>query len=454
MIAAGDSFTPPRDWLQRQLPAGWVLHHERTLDLAEHAEPDGRRVLLLGNAYCLRSIESGGSGRYAIMDWPYLSGDRAGALLSLFYGERDGAFVVSSNAGLVAAALGGAQGPSCDYELKHRTQQNYVPAPGSRYRGVRRLFRDQRVNLAARSVERSPAPVAPLGSREAAVSTLCDELTQFACDLRERTRGRIYLQLTAGLDSRTLASAFNAAGIDYETVTFRGPAKPESDIVMAARLSRVLGVRHHVIVPEPHDPVAAEAYGRITSDALNDWDLTHVYPGNVYRFVGRDDVMVGGGCLELGRQKFAQLFGDLTLESATGRVIWRRLARDDGPPDFVRFLDDWLGWRRADPYPLNLVATHYLDQRIGAWAATAMQGYDLVDGRVIHPANNPRIFAALVTPPLEEQVAGTLQFEAISAMAPALTAFPVNPVSVRTRLRHAVGRTRRLARAVLGSSGF
>jgi hypothetical protein len=68
---------------------------------------------------------------------------------------------------------------------------------------------------------------------------------------------------------------------------------------------------------------------------------------------------------------------------------------------------------------------------------------------VIHPANNRRIFAALITPSPEEQVAGRLQRELIARLAPGLAGLPVNPVPVGRRLRRRVGAYRRGIRAQL-----
>src|SRR5918997_1119326 len=74
-------------WKTRDLPDGWVLSYQDELTLSERREPDSRTVLVLGNAYCMDSLDTGGYGRYAILDWPHITTDRGAATLSVFYGS-------------------------------------------------------------------------------------------------------------------------------------------------------------------------------------------------------------------------------------------------------------------------------------------------------------------------------------------------------------------------------
>lgn len=158
--------------------------------------------------------------------------------------------------------------------------------------------------------------------------------------------------------------------------------------------------------------------------------------------------MVGGLCFGIGRQKLEALAG-LDLGTATGAEIWRRLGREPGPPVFHRFLDEWLDWRRQDPYPLDLAATYYLDQRIPGWVATMLSGFDLLPGLTLHPANNPRIYAALLTPDPAAQREGRLQHAVIAALAPGLGGEAINPVSPGRRLRALAAVPRRSVRRSL-----
>lgn len=442
-------------WKARALADGWVLSYQDELALSERREPDGRTVLVLGNAYCLDALDDGGCGRYALLDWPHVTTDRGAATLAIFYGGEAGDRVVASSARLAAAVLRGESAgpltplPDIRQELRHPSLMGYLPSPGSRFREVRRLMRDQRLDVRTGVVDRLPSPLPPAASEREAADAVAGELTRFARELRDRTPGRIHLQLTAGLDSRTLLAAFHAAGLPFETVTFRTPFKPDEDAAVAGSLARALGVRHSVIdVQTPLDPGARQTYLLQTSGGINGADLKVLFPGDSYRFLEAGDAMVGGLGFEVGRQYFREAFGGLTLGTATGAEIWRRLAGEPGG-ELAGFLDRWLDWRRQDPYPFTLAASFYLDQRLGAWAATLMSGFDLLPGLTLHPATGSRIMAAMLSPEIEAQIDGRLQRDVIGALAPGLLRYPLNPVPLRRRIRSAVFRARRAARRTL-----
>jgi hypothetical protein len=432
-----------------------VLSYQSDLGLSERQSADGRTVLVLGEVRGEAALDTAASGRYALIDWPHVTTDRGAGMLAVFYATGAAARAVASSARLAAAvSRGGTAGgtlfeplPEVREEPRFGAVMNYVPSPGSRYRNVRRLMRDQRLNVLTGGIEHLPSPLPPAASYEAAVDTVAGELTRFARVLRERTPGRIHLQLTAGLDSRTILAAFRATGVAVETVTFRIPFKPDEDAAVAGAISRALGVPHSVIeVQTPPDPAAGEAYHRQISGGVNGVGLKVLFPGNSYRFLEAGDVMVGGLGFELGRQMFGNLLAGLSLGSATGPALWHALTRQAGRSEFPAFIDEWLDWRRRHPYPLDFVASCYLDQRLGAWAATLMSGLDLLPGATVQPAASARIMAAMLSPPLEAQVEGRLQHDVIRSLAPELMRHPLNPVPLRRRVRSAVWRAKRAVR--------
>ena len=300
-----------------------------------------------------------------MLQWPYIYLDRAGGLLSIFYGREGDAVVISSNAGLVARTLRGqAVEPDFPQALPPRTTlQNYIPSPGSRYIGVRRMLRDQRLNIPSGPIERHHSSIVPLESDAAAVETVAAELCRFAHEVRTRTAGTIFLQLSAGKDSRTVAAAFKAAGIDFETITFGSIKSP--DFRIARSLSQALGVRHSGVSSEAHDPTVAEVYREQTSDAIHDWDLITLFPGNAYRFVQPGDVMIGGACFEIGRQKFLPAFEGLTLPTTTGAELWQGLAASRAHPSSMPFSTN--GSPGGVPIPIRSISLRRTTS-ISAWA--------------------------------------------------------------------------------------
>ena len=435
-------------WRSLALPDGWMLHHHPDAVVTRLASPEDAPVLRIGHAYNLDAgSDDSGAGRFALLRWPEILPD-AGALLALYYGRRDGRAVVSSSPRLAALALDGAARPLANASpLRSCSAFNYIPGPGAPYAGLRRLFHDQKIDLRDFRMQHRGSPIRPLASYDAALGTLAGELVRFAEELAVRTSGKVYLPLTAGLDSRTIAAAFVAAGLDFETVTFDFIGKPRTDVTVARAISRRIGVRHRTLRIGAPDPAAA---ARITDHAegtVLGWDHSHVYPGGGYAYLAPGDVMIQGACFEIGRQLTGETrFQGIDFSNAVGADIWRR--RTDAPeaPAYSGFLDEWIAWRRAHPLEMDFAAAFYLDQRLGGWRAGLERGYDILPGVSLCPANNPLVYSAMITPTAAAQREGRLQKEAIGLLAPELMSFALNPPP----LRHRLGRLRRQVAARLG----
>jgi hypothetical protein len=330
--------------------------------------------------------------------------------------------------------------------LDHRGGLNFVPAPGSRWRAVRRLFCDQAFDLEAGEVVHADHGIRPLAGFDAAVETAAEELVAFARELAARTPGRIVLPLTAGLDSRTVAAAFLAAGIRFETTTQRYTGKPPTDARIAAAISRRFGLTHQVVtLATPPDTGAAALLAEHDGGAILDWEHSHLYPGRAYRYLGEGDAMIVAGCFELGRQYFARYFRGFDFAAASGAEIWQRRSGAPGPAGLTGLLDDWRDWRGVHLDGLDWINAYYLDQRLGAWRASVEQGYDLQPMTALHPANNTPVLSALVTPGPAEQAAGRLQHALIARLEPRLARFPLNPPTLGERLRRIPRALRRRA---------
>jgi hypothetical protein len=422
------------DWTRVPLPGGWTLHHHPAAEVAvlrDGPEP----VIRIGQAFCV-GADGRGAGRYATIEWPLVAPD-AGALLALHYGVREGRAAVSSSARLAAEALDGTprriEGAA---PLRCGTAFNYIPAPGTPYVGVHKLFHDQAFRLTDCSVTHRASPIAPLASYDAALGALAGELVRFAEELGARTRGKVWLPLTAGLDSRTLAAAFLAADLPFEAVTFTCPGKPRSDIDVARTVCRRVGIAHHTLRLAAPDPGRAARIAAQIDGAALGWDHTHVYPGGGYDYLAPGDAMAQGACFEIGRQLTGETrFRGVSFDDADGADVWRRRADGDpAPAAFAGFLDEWIAWRRAYPLRMDFASAFYLDQRLGGWRASMEHGYDLLPGVSVSPANSALVYSAMITPDPADQREGRLQKDMIRMLAPELMAFPLNPPPLRQRL--------------------
>ncbi len=426
-------------------------HRALPVDVDDGDGPERRR-LVLGHRYCVDPATGRGSGRYAALDWPLLRNDPVG-LLALFHTGAGEDLVVASHPALaLQCSLGTVPPYDITDPLEHRHPINFIPAPATRWRAVRRTFCDQAIDLDAAAVVHADHGIRPMPSFAAARDAIAEELCRFAEEARRRIPGTVFLPLTAGLDSRTVAAAFLATGLPFETVTLRFVGKPATDATVARRISRAFGLRHQALALRKPDPALRDRFAAQVSDAFEDWTLTHTFPGDAYRYLRAGDAMIVAGCFEIGRQhSYPKALGDLDLSAASGAAIWARVNKVTcGPTALTDALDDWKAWRGAHPDGLDWLAALYLDQRLTAWRASIELGYDLLPAVVLHPANHVRILSGMITPDPADQQSGRLQRAVIEALEPRLLDYPVNPPSLEQRLRWLRGRWRRRARRVAG----
>jgi hypothetical protein len=252
----------------------------------------------------------------------------------------------------------------------------------------------------------------------------------------EKSHEKVHLALTGGLDSRTLFAVLLVGGIRFEAITqsYRGQPNP-NDAKIAADLCRYAGVRHSVVPMEKPDPKAAVALSLHTADSFAGVDLQYLVPGNAYRFLEKDHALIRGGCFELGRRFYRRKFGGLEVSEATGEQLLSRF-KSDANAENVRFLNEWLAWRRSHGNGLDLTDNFYLDQRLGGWLSALEQSLDVLAGNSVQPVNCERFLSSLIAPmSREERSTGALQREVIRHLDSKLLKIPINPISFAQKLK-------------------
>lgn len=228
----------------------------------------------------------------------------------------------------------------------------------------------------------------------------------------------------------------------FECVTQSFDGVKPADIEIAGRISRHLGLRHHVVGPEAFDEAPLRLWREHALDSYRDADDVHLIPQNQYRFLGAGDLLVRGGCFEFGRRFYASRFTGLDFGNATGATLWSRFESAAPHLPTVAALDAWLDWRRGHADGLDLVDSFYLDQRAGDWLASVEHGLDMLPGPTLPAANCSRILSALITPNEAERADGRLQRDVIRLLEPGLLRFPVNPLGLGERAVRLLHRTR------------
>ena len=381
--------------------------------------------------------------RFAILNWPDLQTDAAG-LMALYYGgTRHQPFVTSSPA--LAAQLGATA--RSRIQLKWKVGLNWIPSPGSRAVGVARLLRDQTLNIPGLAVAFCARPVTPLCSVAESEHMLASGLAHVFQQI-SKSHGKIYLALTAGLDSRTLFAVLLTSGIRFEAITQSFPGVNSGDLRIAAELCRHAGVRHRIVQTEEPDVEAVAALSVHTADSSEGADGRYLIPGNAYRFVERDCALIRGGCFEIGRRFYHRKLGGLDIGKTCGKEMLSKFSPDPNE-EMSQLLDEWLAWRRDHDDGLDLTDSFYLDQRLGGWLSAVEQRLDVLSGNSIQPVNCERFFSSLTTPSRDERRAGALQLDIIRHLDSSLLKIPINPLSMGERLKKVARTGKRRMKAAM-----
>lgn len=396
----------PSGWHSVPLKDGWFLfHHPEAL------------VEKRDNYYTIGTRLPGEGGRFAHLEWPYLTVD-VGGLMGVFYDQKHEC--ASSSLALLSKNHTGVSVAPLPRNLINWFPDGPLP-------GVKRLLRDQRLHLPTMSPEWFDRKITPLGSDLEARKALAEALTEST--LAIPSDKRLFLALTGGKDSRTLAATLLAADIRFETYTQVYPGIARSDVKIAKAISKHIGVRHHLITPDGYNQDILKAWENHTCRAVHDADNTF-FPSGQYNFALSDVVLVRGGCFEVGRRFYSERLNSLDFTNVTGQDI---VDRFQSASDKVAGLDEWLEWRRKHDCGLDLIDSFYLDQRMGGWVSAIEQGLDMLPSISLHPVNNLNSYRALMTPAIDDRTSEKLQIETIRELAPNLLRWEFNPKSIYSK---------------------
>jgi len=447
-------------WESLPLPGVGTLLRSRALPIATARAPRGALRVLLGSvvstsgrspraaleecdAADLRRESRSWAGRFVLVDGASLSGD-AGGLLGVYTRVADGEIRVSSSAALLLLGGGGGGGePSvASRDLAHRDSINWYPLPGSRYRGIGRLYPGESIDLStgARSFE---AALEPEPGSPSAIDDLIDHLLAVIRGIAAAAP-RVWLPLTAGYDSRLLLAACRGAGIPVVTITQKKPQMAAPDAVIPPELARIAGLEHRFVEVGPEIPGRLELYDLHTARQVHDIDRSY-FARDQLGWAGPEDVILRGGGFEVGRCYY-----------------WKRLPESELPPEgiaaalgsecdaaMLASLSQWRDHCRRHPMPsVDWRDRFYLEQRVGGWLSAVEQSLDLLPGIRFHAANSARFYSTVLSVPAEQRRMSLHHVEIIRRLSPELLRLPFNSLpGGEPILPRILRRIRRLLRA-------
>lgn len=425
----------------------WALHVDPRVPV-QHAELDGREVLLLGDAFdphenvyadvaryllegdLLARLDSV-AGRFVV----FLRGpggkidvyhDAMGSR-SVFYSNSG---VVGSHAGLVADVIGAGLRewviPFITSKSFHTRDVKYLPGLQSPFEGVAQLTPNCRLGLPAVQVQRY-WPRAPLASTERDFAE--QVLTMHLKGLKEylgRNAISPILGLSAGRDSRGILAG--VAELHPALFTFvrsaNGKSEVSKDSKTARELVKALGLELEIVrilAPAPLDqarsPFAA-AYRRNTGYVRGGGSVAwieHFVDRNFddHLFVrGFGGEVMRGFYSDFSRMEAAQLAAKYDVNAGSRYTL-------EAFEDFMRVA----GWSPQTLLNYKLSDLVYWEHRMGVWGASALAESDMVF-RTMPGYNSRSLFTAFMG--LKDEIrASSALFEAVTnSMAPDLRGVP------------------------------
>lgn len=402
----------------------------------------------------VRTTTAGWTGRWTVIDPAgRLHLDPSG-LLACVFRRHDGRLWASSSPALLAALPGLPPLADDGRRLAHQVGANWHAAPGTGFVGLDRLLPSQELDLpTGRVLARRLAPDLPRRTAEEVAGELQQRVTTALRHLVEHAP-RVWIGLTAGIDSRTVLACAVAADLPVSTYTQLHDRMSLADRELPARLAAAAGVPHVMVRPGPPDPARLALYDAHSALAAQDRDRDFFARGQ-WDFLGAGEVAVRSGAFEVARSSWHRRnpHGHTGHRIPPLEVLRTFLAETS--PAFSADLERWRDWAEQHPEPdLLWVDRIYWEQRLGAWAPTTEQSLDLLDGRSFVPANCRALFEALLSLPEADRAAKSAQ-RLVLAGVPVLDAFPLNPgprafplpvryaYATRLGLRHAVQRSAR-----------
>ncbi|MBH8555248.1 hypothetical protein I8751_23445 [Nostocaceae cyanobacterium CENA357] len=446
-VVGSKPFRAYDDWQSHQLDASTWVSYCADLRAAWTSDADGIQWMLLGLA--VETLESQADpmieiARTASADVPNLYASWAGrwvlvgcseihmdatGLLGCFYGiTSEKQTWVSSSSVLLAQILSPNASPVVFPEvLRYTVGISWFPPPYSRFVGVYRLLPSQVIELKEGSI-RSRAiipPIDPSLGYDKTVELLNNSLVT-ALKRLPIGKGKLWVGLSAGIDSRLVFALAHCAGIDIIPFTRLSARMPIADRLLPPKLAQELGYNHiflqgHKSNSDDRKRLVAEHTGG------------HVSIGDAEPFMqsvrdSLEGISVGGWCFEVGKAFWRNELPDTLDDLGICAQQIAQLLREPLNSIMMVRMGDWLEWVKKNPQEnLDWRDQFFIEQRLAGWQSSKEQLYDLTKTERIPIINAARNYALMFG--LEEscRVDSLHQVDLISRAVPELGKYPYNP---------------------------
>lgn len=458
----------PEGW-EEHGQAGWRLHRERLLPVADLLDRDGIPIgWLLGHAIDLeaRAVVAGSprlpvsvgdrrsdehlqewlyrhAGRWAaivLAPAPRIYPDPFASLTVLFDPATE---TVSSSPFLLPDGDGALTDSPLVGEVAVYRSGRYFPLGATSLAGARMLLPSHRLDLTTFADERvwplaPPAPADPAYAAER-VAQIVEATIAAVAATRDAT-----MSLTAGGDSRMLLACARPVADQIRLYTLRIPdADGRTDARLAARIAGEQALAHELL-----------PWVRPSDEDVRRWLLlTGALTGEPRgRRAGPTFALVGHGRLDLN---------GVGVELARGRKWWpadratTRLTSADlcarlclaSHPLLLRLGDRWLA-EIPDLNALDVIDLFFLEICHGGWAGPLTFAHPQAFAAILYPFAHREILDLVLGLPADYRRDDRLRTDVVASRWPELGGYPVNPV---LRRYTAVDRAKRASQLPRGA---
>jgi hypothetical protein len=449
LVVGPDRFEAVPGWTSLRVDAATVVSHCPELRVLSVEDRDGARWALAGLAVQtvanapdpieqiarhptdrVPALVHDWAGRWLLIGNGEVHLDASG-LLGCFYGSDEHRRTWgSSSPALIARALADGQEPEAAKRELHYDQglSWYLP-PRSGFIGVRRLLPSQVLELHSGSPRaRTLLPaIEPDRGYERSLQLLGEALTTAMGRLPRAAR--LWVALSAGLDSRAVLAATIRARTPFAPFTYVSARTSAADLMIPPRLARAVGAELCLI------RVGARARRRLARERLGPamahcaehvsrGDAEPVLHGVRDRLLG---ISAGGWGFGVGKATGRKLPGVIEDPARDANRIATSLGEPPGSTA-VDGLSEWLQWVVETPQEhLDWRDRFYIEQRMGGWQSSKEQLHDMIALERFPPINSGRCYALMLEVDEAARAEQRHQEDLVRRLCPALAEFPANP---------------------------
>ncbi len=437
--------------MQEHKIAEKYLYTDIKLNISKCETADGRKVWLLGNAFCtdvqgksvqdditafsgddIASATSLWTGRWTLITETELITDASG-LMGAFYGEKGENWVVSSSPALIADVMGvtvGGTVKSCGL--------SWQILPYSVVNGAKKLLCTQKI-----AFENGNIKIVHYNwinnYREKSTEEKCNAtariLENAVKNMAEFSGKKLMLALTGGKDSRLTFSALVKSGVQFECYTTDHKAISSWDRTAPLKLAEQFGIKHNFVKKAPLDKEMLADHHHFCAGNSDGADASF-YACNQFSQFGEDTLILRSGLFEAG-QTYARSYTspDFAAFEKGMTAYYGDLQNNENQKSAF---SEWL--RNAKENPIDYIDIRdrfYIEQRVGGWAAAIEQSLDINDFISIQVANCAELLSLLLSCNDEERKALALSYETIRILEPKALEIPVNKISLSDKFLRA-----------------